>query len=63
MTVNPIEMQKNLGGVSYPASKEEIVRQARAHGAGEKVMDALESIPDKEYDSPAAVSKEVGKGT
>ncbi|MDT9683963.1 DUF2795 domain-containing protein [Streptomyces sp. TRM76323] len=63
MAVNPIEMQKNLGGVSYPASKDEIVRQAEEHGAGKKVMDALKSMPDKEYDSPAAINKEVGKGS
>ncbi|GGP94358.1 DUF2795 domain-containing protein [Streptomyces roseolilacinus] len=61
MAVNPIEMQKNLGGVSYPASKDEIVRQAKEHGAGKEVMDALASMPDKEYDSPAAINKEVGR--
>lgn len=60
MKVNPIEMQKNLGGVEYPASKDEIVRQAKEHGAGREVMDALESLPDREYDSPAAINKEVG---
>ncbi|MFV2121634.1 DUF2795 domain-containing protein [Streptomyces sp. Act-28] len=61
MAVNPIEMQKNLGGVSYPATKEEIIRQAKEHGADRKVVDALRSMPDKEYDSPAAVNKEVAK--
>ncbi|OII63532.1 hypothetical protein BJP40_02840 [Streptomyces sp. CC53] len=61
MTVNPIEMQKNLGGVHYPASKQDIVRRAEQHGAGKKIMDALKSLPDKEYDSPAAVNREVGR--
>ncbi|MCQ0021618.1 DUF2795 domain-containing protein [Streptomyces somaliensis DSM 40738] len=59
MKVNPIEMQKNLGGVGYPASKDEILRQAEEHGAGKEVMEALKSLPDKEYDSPAAINKEV----
>ncbi|MFJ8693297.1 DUF2795 domain-containing protein [Streptomyces roseolilacinus] len=63
MAVNPIEMQKNLGGVSYPASKDEIVRQAKEHGARKEVMDALTSMPDKEYDSPAAINKAVGRGS
>ncbi|PRH78157.1 hypothetical protein C6N75_16415 [Streptomyces solincola] len=62
MAVNPIEMQKALGGVNYPASKEDIVEQASKHQAGQEVMDALGSLPDKEYDSPAAVNKEVGRG-
>lgn len=61
MAVNPIEMQKSLGGVSYPASKEQIVRTAKEHGAPKKIMDALKSMPDKEYDSPAEINKEVGK--
>ncbi|GAA2493861.1 hypothetical protein GCM10010393_27300 [Streptomyces gobitricini] len=62
MAVNPIEMQKALGGVNYPASKDEIVDQASKHKAGQEVMKALDSLPDKEYDSPAAVNKEVAKG-
>ncbi|MFG3496555.1 DUF2795 domain-containing protein [Streptomyces sp. NPDC047928] len=61
MKVNPIEMQKSLGGVSYPASKKDIVAQAEKHHADKKVLDALKSMPDKEYDSPAAVNKEVGR--
>ncbi|MFK4694293.1 hypothetical protein RKD22_007311 [Streptomyces pristinaespiralis] len=61
MAVNPIEMQKALGGVNYPASKEEIVDQASKHGAGKEIMSALGSLPSKRYDSPAAVNKEVGK--
>jgi hypothetical protein len=63
MTVNPIEMQKALGGVSYPASKREIVDQAENHGASRDIKEALKALPDKEYDSPAAVNKEVGKGS
>ncbi|OKK03561.1 hypothetical protein AMK26_18995 [Streptomyces sp. CB03234] len=62
MAVNPIEMQKALGGVEYPASKKEIVDQAQKHKADKKVMEALKSLPEKQYDSPAAVNKEVGKG-
>ncbi|POX36761.1 hypothetical protein C3486_31900 [Streptomyces sp. Ru73] len=59
--VNPIEMQKCLGGVSYPASKEEIVKQAEQHGASKDIMGALKKLPESEYDSPAAVNREVGK--
>jgi hypothetical protein len=63
MTVNPIELQKCLGGVNYPASKEEIIDQAQRHGADKQIMKALDGLPGKEYDSPAAVNKEVGSGT
>ncbi|MFJ8584438.1 DUF2795 domain-containing protein [Streptomyces sp. NPDC093595] len=61
MNVNPIEMQKALGGVHYPASKQDIVGTAQKHKAGQDVMEALKSLPEKEYDSPAAVNREVGK--
>ncbi|MCP9960029.1 DUF2795 domain-containing protein [Streptomyces sudanensis] len=53
-------MQRNLSGVSYPASKDDVVRQAKENGAGKEVMEALKSLPDKEYDSPTAINKEVG---
>ncbi|MET9508651.1 DUF2795 domain-containing protein [Streptomyces flavidovirens] len=61
MNVNPIEMQKSLGGVSYPASKKEIVETAKNNRASREITKALESLPEKEYDSPAAINKEVGK--
>lgn len=63
MNVNPIEMQKALGGVSYPASKKDIVETAKSHGASKEIKQALSALPEKEYDSPAAVNKEVSRGT
>lgn len=61
MTVNPIDMQKCLSGVHYPAAKKDIVEQAESHGAGKEIMDSLKALPDKQYDSPAAINKEVSK--
>ncbi|WP_274564614.1 DUF2795 domain-containing protein [Streptomyces spiramyceticus] len=61
MKVNPIEMQKSLGGVNYPASKQQILDQAKNNKASEEVKKALDALPEKEYDSPAAINKEVGK--
>lgn len=56
---NPIQVQKYLGGVDYPASKEDIVRSAEGSDAPDDVLDALRSIPDGEYDAPTAVSSAV----
>lgn len=58
---NPIQVQKFLGGLDYPVSKQDILDRARENGADENVMDALERIPDGEYDAPTAVSREVGQ--
>jgi hypothetical protein len=58
-TPNPIQVQKFLGGIDYPASKDTIVQSAKKHGADKGVLDALERIPDREYDSPPAISKAI----
>ena len=58
-TPNPIQIQKFLGGVDYPASREALLAKAKASGADENPLQALEGIPDKEYDSPTAVSSAV----
>ncbi|NEC63305.1 DUF2795 domain-containing protein [Streptomyces sp. SID9727] len=61
MNANPIELQKALGGVNYPAGKGTIVDQARQNGAGDEIVAALDALPEKEYESPAQVSKEVAQ--
>ncbi|WP_431951097.1 DUF2795 domain-containing protein [Actinacidiphila sp. bgisy167] len=61
MNVNPIEMQKALGGVDYPASKQDIIDRASSNKADRDIIDALETLPDQEFDSPAEVSREIGK--
>lgn len=53
---SPIELQKHLGGIDYPASKDEIVSKAESSGAPEDVLQALRDIEDREYDGPNAVS-------
>jgi hypothetical protein len=60
-TPNPIEVQKFLGGIDYPAGKDDLVRKAEESGAGDDVLSALRGIPDREYDSPTAVSEAVSK--
>jgi hypothetical protein len=59
--INPIQLQTHLKGMNYPASKEELVQYAKENGADENVCSALEQLPDEEYETPADVSKAVGK--
>jgi hypothetical protein len=54
---NPIQMQKFLAGVDYPASRDDLVRHAESKGADEPVLQNLRAIPDRAYDGPNAVSK------
>jgi hypothetical protein len=57
--VSPIDIQKSLGGMDYPATKDQIIEHAQQHGADTEVLDALQKIPDREYEGPSGVSKEV----
>jgi hypothetical protein len=55
MDINPIEVQKHLGGVDYPATKDEIVATASDNGAPSDIIEALESMDQEEFDGPSAV--------
>jgi len=58
-SANPIQVQKYLSGIDYPASKDDIVATAEKEGADGAVLEALKNIPDGEYDAPTAVSSAV----
>ncbi len=57
--VSPIDIQKALSGMDYPASKDDIVGHAEQQGAGRDVLDALNGIEDREYEGPSGVSSAV----
>ena len=59
--INPIQLQKYLKGVNYPASKQDLIQAAQQHNADENVQSALERLPDQQYETPAAVSKAISK--
>ncbi|MFQ1001533.1 DUF2795 domain-containing protein [Modestobacter sp. SSW1-42] len=59
--VSPIDIQKALSGIEYPAKRDDVVQHARSQGGGDDVIEALQGIDDQEYDTPAAVSKAVFK--
>ncbi|MBW4605541.1 MAG: DUF2795 domain-containing protein [Calothrix sp. FI2-JRJ7] len=57
--INPIQLQKHLKGMDYPASREKLVKQAQKNGADDNAISVLEQLPDNEYTSPTAVSQAV----
>jgi predicted outer membrane protein len=59
--VNPIQLQKFLKGVDYPADKKELMERARSLGADENVMATLENLQDECFQTPADVSEAVGR--
>lgn len=58
---NPIQVQKFLGGLDYPVDKSTIVERARTSGADEPVLDVLQDIADREYETPTEVSEELAR--
>lgn len=58
-TPNPIQIQKYLGRIDYPASKQQICDAAKGAGADDTVLNTLDKIPDKNYDAPTDVSEAV----
>ncbi|MBD2299515.1 DUF2795 domain-containing protein [Nostoc sp. FACHB-190] len=59
---NPVEIQKHLKGIDYPASKQELVQHAQKQGADRKVLSLLEQLPDnKEFENPTDVNKAIGE--
>lgn len=59
--VNPIQIQKFLKGVDYPANKEALIENARKMGADENVCASLEQLPDQDYEAPVDVSEALAK--
>lgn len=59
--VNPIQAQKFLSGMNYPASKDEIIQHAEGQGADDDILSVLRQIPDRQYDGPNAVSHEISE--
>jgi hypothetical protein len=58
--INPIQLEKFLKGVNYPARKADLIKRAEQNGADEQARAALQQLPDQQFASPADVSKAVG---
>lgn len=60
MAVNPIQMQKHLRGIDYPASRNELVKRAKQQGADNESLKTLRSLPRDTFNSPNDVSEAMG---
>jgi hypothetical protein len=58
--LNPIELQKHLKGLDYPAGRDEIVRKDHESGADDEIRQMLDKLPDRELETPAAVNEAIG---
>lgn len=59
--VSPAIVEKYLAGMHYPAEKKKLLNNAQGKDAPNDVMDLLNKLPDKTYNSPIDITKEMGK--
>jgi hypothetical protein len=58
---NPIQVQKYLSGMDYPADKDEIIDHAKDQGADDDIVQILQQLPEQDYKTAADVSKAIGQ--
>lgn len=54
---SPIEVQQFLKGMSYPASKEELINHARRNRASDGIISMLNSMRTNRFNGPTDVSE------
>jgi hypothetical protein len=59
--INPIQLQKFLGGIDYPADKQTVVATAREHDAPGDVNEFLERLSMQRFISPNDISEAAGR--
>ncbi|OLE24334.1 MAG: hypothetical protein AUG44_19515 [Actinobacteria bacterium 13_1_20CM_3_71_11] len=61
MAVNPIQLQKYLSGIDYPANKQDLIARAQQQGADDNVVQTIKSLPRDDFNSPNDVSEAIGQ--
>jgi hypothetical protein len=59
--VSPVQVQKFLAGIDYPATKEKLIETAQSMGVDQKIIDTLNRLPTPNFNSPNDVSEAIGK--
>ncbi|MFD5966308.1 DUF2795 domain-containing protein [Streptomyces sp. NPDC058783] len=60
--LSPIDLQKALNGIDYPADKKALVDRARRNKADDKVVSRLDGLKENSFDGPNEVQKAVFNG-
>ena len=61
MAFNPIEAQKYLKGMDYPASRQDVIDHAKSNDAPQEMIDDLESHNEERFENPGEVQKAFSK--
>jgi uncharacterized protein DUF2795 len=55
LQVDPIDVQRHLAGLNYPARKDEVIATAEQNGAPQEVIEALQALADEQFGDPSEV--------
>jgi hypothetical protein len=58
---SPANVQKYLRDVDYPATRTDLLDQARRNNAPDEVLDVIQRIPDHQFGGPQDVMKAYGE--
>jgi hypothetical protein len=56
-----IKVYKFLSGMRYPATKQQLVDQARSNQADDEALSSLRSMPEREYSDLDEISKVIAE--
>ncbi|HNY64012.1 MAG TPA: DUF2795 domain-containing protein [Deltaproteobacteria bacterium] len=59
MGVKAAEIEKFLRGTQYPASKNDLNKQARDNQAPDIIIDLINNLPQRRFNSPMEVSRAI----
>lgn len=59
--VSASEIERFIGGIDFPANKQDLVKQARSNDAPQEVLDVMEDFPDRKYNDAADVGRGIGE--
>jgi len=58
---NPIEVEKSLKGIDFPAKKQDLLKHAQQQGANQDVLETIENLPEEDFNNAADVAKAIGE--
>jgi hypothetical protein len=61
MAITAAELEHSIKGINYPASKDELVEQAKKNNADKNIINALKELPEQKFSNPIEVTKAYGK--
>ena len=59
--ISPNELNQGLRGIDFPADKQDLVQQARSNNADDALIQELQSMPDKQFNSMSDVTNSLGQ--